>query len=68
MNEIQKIRLDCRNVQLADGETAVDECPIKYVLDSGKTLYTIPLNLQSNTLQLTSYIHSLPNNFGVLHY
>lgn len=60
MNEIQKIRLDCRNVQLADGETAVDECPIKYVLDSGKTLYTIPLNLQSNTLQLTSYIHSLP--------
>ncbi len=62
MNEIQKIRLDCRNVQLAEGETAVDECPIKYVLDSGKTLYTIPLNLQSNTLQLTSYIHSLPTS------
>ena len=60
MPEIQKIRQDCRNVKLQEGEIAIDECPIKYTLDSGKTIYSIPLNLQSNTLQLTSYIHSLP--------
>lgn len=63
MNEIKKIRNDCRNVALNEMETAIDESPISYTLDSGKTLYSIPLNIQSNTLQLTSYIHTLPTDF-----
>ena len=59
-NEIKRIRRECRNVKLNEDEVAVDESPIKYVLDSGKTLYQAPVNIQSTSLQLTSYIHTLP--------
>lgn len=63
--EIDKARLECKNVKINDNddECIVDENPIHFILDDGKTMRTSPINYSSSFLGLKSFIYSLPLNF-----